>query len=75
MPKAVLIPWCRSERKKTIEKSSAASIKKRNDNIASRIDAKKNKKTGKDKSKDKGKGKGKGRPGFEGGKKSSKSKA
>lgn len=63
-----------NERKADLEKSQAAKAKKRNDNLASRIDAKRNKRLGiKDKSKEKGgkhgkdgKGKGKGRPGFEG---------
>ncbi|ORY35876.1 surfeit locus protein 6-domain-containing protein [Naematelia encephala] len=57
-----------SERKKTLEKSQATAIKKRNDNIASRVDAKRDKKFGV-KGKNKDKGKKKGRPGFEGGKK------
>lgn len=59
----------RVERKRTLEKAQAASIKKRNDNIAARADGKRNKRLGiKDKSGDKkagGKSK-KGRPGFEG---------
>jgi len=49
-----------------LEKSQAVSIKKRNDNIASRAESRKNKRLG---IKDKTKPKGKGRPGFEGGKK------
>ncbi|KAL7422641.1 hypothetical protein Q5752_001932 [Cryptotrichosporon argae] len=59
-----------ADRKKELERSQAAKIKKRSDNIASRLDAKRNKRLGiKDKgAKDKGAkgGKGKGRPGFEG---------
>jgi hypothetical protein len=66
----------RVERKKNIEQSQATSIKKRNDNIASRIQTKRDKKMGiKDKGKKSagggskgGKGGGKKRPGFEGGK-------
>ncbi|WVR08432.1 hypothetical protein IAU60_005487 [Kwoniella sp. DSM 27419] len=61
-----------ADRKKEIEKSNAASIKKRNDNIAKRIEDKRNKRLG---IKDKGAkgakggqkgGKKGGRPGFEG---------
>ncbi|CAD6579547.1 MAG: hypothetical protein TREMPRED_002515 [Tremellales sp. Tagirdzhanova-0007] len=68
-----------AERKKTVEKGHAAAAKKRNDNIASRAEARRNKRMGiKDKGKGKekekrmGKAKGKskkGRPGFEGGRK------
>lgn len=73
----------RAERKKTLEKGHEVAIKKRNDNIASRADAKRNKRLGikdKGKGKDKGtsgrkKGKGKGRPGFEGGRKEKVKKA
>ncbi len=69
----------RAERKKTLEKGHEVAIKKRNDNIASRADAKRNKRLG-IKDKDKGtsgrkKGKGKGRPGFEGGRKEKVKKA
>ncbi|KAL1408780.1 hypothetical protein Q8F55_005593 [Vanrija albida] len=57
------------ERKRTLEKAQAAAVKKRNDNIAARVDGKRNKRLGiKDKA-DKGKAGGKskkGRPGFEG---------
>jgi hypothetical protein len=61
----VLLTVCRAERKKTLEKSQAAAAKKRNDNIAARSEARKNKRLG-IKVKDMG-GKGKkGRPGFEG---------
>ncbi|TXT10769.1 hypothetical protein VHUM_02274 [Vanrija humicola] len=56
------------ERKRTLEKAQAASIKKRNDNIAARADGKRNKRLGiKDKGDKKAGGKSKkGRPGFEG---------
>lgn len=60
-----------AERKKQLEQSQAAAIKKRNDNIAGRLQARRDKKSGKG-AKDKAalkKGKGKGRPGFEGKKK------
>ncbi|KAK1922904.1 establishment of cell polarity protein [Papiliotrema laurentii] len=60
-----------AERKRDLEKSHAAAAKKRNDNIASRNEARKNKKMGV-KEKNKAKTKGKGRPGFEGGKKGGK---
>lgn len=68
----------RVERKKTLAQAQATAIKKRNDNIASRNEARRNKKLGiKKKAGDKGKGgvggkkggdrgKGKSRPGFEG---------
>ncbi|WWD20526.1 hypothetical protein CI109_105002 [Kwoniella shandongensis] len=52
-----------SERKREIEKSNAIAIKKRNDNIAKRVDAKRDKRLG---VKDKGGAKKKARPGFEG---------
>ncbi|WWC72338.1 uncharacterized protein I206_106300 [Kwoniella pini CBS 10737] len=54
-----------SERKRDLEKSAATAVKKRNDNIAKRVDDKRNKRLG---IKDKGTGakKGKSRPGFEG---------
>ncbi|WRT70496.1 uncharacterized protein IL334_007494 [Kwoniella shivajii] len=54
-----------SERKREIEKSATVAAKKRNDNIAKRVDDKRNKRLG---IKDKGTGakKGKARPGFEG---------
>lgn len=57
-----------AERKRELEASQAAAIKKRNDNIAARLQARRDKKSGKS-SKDKGAKKGKGRPGFEGKKK------
>jgi hypothetical protein len=67
--------WFRVERKKNLEQSQATSIKKRNDNIAMRAQARKDKKMGiKDKGKKSGSGGAKGgkpnkkRPGFEGGK-------
>ncbi|WVQ63057.1 uncharacterized protein L199_001208 [Kwoniella botswanensis] len=54
-----------ADRKKELEKSAATAAKKRNDNIAKRVDDKRNKRLG---IKDKGTGskKGKSRPGFEG---------
>nr|XP_018260026.1 uncharacterized protein I303_08098 [Kwoniella dejecticola CBS 10117]OBR82184.1 hypothetical protein I303_08098 [Kwoniella dejecticola CBS 10117] len=54
-----------SERKRDLEKSAATAAKKRNDNIAKRVDDKRNKRLG---IKEKGTGnkKGKARPGFEG---------
>ncbi|WWC92053.1 uncharacterized protein L201_007007 [Kwoniella dendrophila CBS 6074] len=54
-----------AERKRDIEKSAATAAKKRNDNIAKRVDDKRNKRLG---IKDKGAAskKGKSRPGFEG---------
>ncbi|KAK8850345.1 hypothetical protein IAR55_004263 [Kwoniella newhampshirensis] len=52
-----------SERKREIEKSNAIAIKKRNENIAKRVDAKRDKRLG---IKDKGGSKKKARPGFEG---------
>jgi hypothetical protein len=55
----------RAERKRDLDKSQAVAMKKRNDNIAARAEARKNKRLG---IKDKGAKKGmkKGRPGFEG---------
>ncbi|GFZ48310.1 hypothetical protein JCM24511_06058 [Saitozyma sp. JCM 24511] len=54
-----------AERKRDLDKSQAVAMKKRNDNIAARAEARKNKRLG---IKDKGAKKGmkKGRPGFEG---------
>jgi hypothetical protein len=64
-----------NERKDKLDKAAAAKAAKRNDNLAARVDAKRNKRLGiKDKAKDKGKGKGKGTPGF-GGKKGGKGKS
>ncbi|EKD02104.1 establishment of cell polarity protein [Trichosporon asahii var. asahii CBS 8904] len=58
-----------AERKRELEASQQASIKKRNDNIAARLQARRDKKSGKS-AKDKAAAKkGKGRPGFEGKKK------
>ncbi|BEI81914.1 hypothetical protein CcaverHIS002_0210740 [Cutaneotrichosporon cavernicola] len=59
-----------SERKVQLERSEAAKIAKRNDNLASRAEGKRNKRMG-IKPKEKEKGKGKGTPGF-GGKKGGK---
>lgn len=67
---------CRNERKRDLEKSQQTSIKKRNDNIAMRAQARRDKKMGvKDKGKKGGASSGgikkqkfKKRPGFEGGK-------
>ncbi|KAJ9119082.1 hypothetical protein QFC22_003573 [Naganishia vaughanmartiniae] len=58
-----------SDRKEEIQNSQAVKAKKRNENITSRIDARKNKKLGLKPKGDKEKKKGGGRPGFEGGRK------
>ncbi|WVQ85777.1 hypothetical protein IAT38_007944 [Cryptococcus sp. DSM 104549] len=57
-----------SERKRELEKSTQIAIKKRNDNLAKRVQDKRDKRTGvkKDKNGKSGKGPKKGRPGFEG---------
>jgi len=72
----------RAERKKTLDKGREVAVKKRNDNIALRAEARRNKRMGiKDKGKKDGgqgkgkKGKGTGRPGFEGGRKEKTRKA
>ncbi|KAK4686416.1 hypothetical protein P7C73_g3715, partial [Tremellales sp. Uapishka_1] len=62
-----------AERKLELQKSQSTAIKKRNDNIASRADARKNKRLG-IKDKTKGKAVKKGRPGFEGKNKGGKGK-
>ncbi|KAJ9105981.1 hypothetical protein QFC19_003316 [Naganishia cerealis] len=58
-----------SDRKEELQNSQAVKAKKRNENITSRIDARKNKKLGLKPKGDKEKKKGGGRPGFEGGRK------
>lgn len=58
-----------AERKRELENSQAASIKKRNDNIAARSQARRDKKSGKSAKDKAAQKKGKGRPGFEGKKK------
>lgn len=56
-----------NERKEQLDKAQAAKVAKRNDNLASRAEGKRNKRLGiKDKTKDKKERKGKGTPGFGG---------